>query len=121
MTLTIIDTDEQFFKQHTDRRARVRKARDGEFKGEFASLGPHEPNRRYVIVWKTDPVPGFSRGRVLKTPFIATADESIEDSERVARELLDGAMRQAAVSYGMVKPSMDKRSGIVLPGGASGA
>lgn len=114
--MTVIDLDDGFFRTNSRRRVRIRKAAPSEFENEFAGLGDHSPDRRYVIAWLSDPLPGFSRGRTIKHPFLASADETIVDSEETARAFLDGMMRQAAVNYGLAKPIEDRKVGFVMPG-----
>ena len=107
-------TDEEFFTQFPDRQARIRKPiklleinrqratmyRD-ENEGEFLSLGPHNANRRRIIVWRVpegnpfyDPV----RRKLLKIPFLLFADETVEDRDDVILPILHEIMRNARAS-----------------------
>lgn len=101
--LELHDTDELFFKQHEDRQAMIRNARDKEREGEFMSLGPHERGRRRIIcmrVSRQHPL-RHATGKVLRIPFLAFADESIEDSDAVLLPLIHQIMKEMAAGYGM--------------------
>lgn len=100
MTLRVIDTDEQFFKSFPTRKTMIRPARDGEYRGEFASLGPHNADRRRVLCWRADPQPGFSRGMVLKTPMLLFSDEEIANEDSVLLPILRDIMQEARDANG---------------------
>ena len=88
--------DRIFFKQHADRRLRIRPPIDNEYLTEFRNLGYHELHRRRVIVFKIPP--GLSKrhnvdyGRI---PFILFADETVEDRDDVLHPILDRIMKEA--------------------------
>ena len=91
-------SDEAFFRDHGDRRFRIRLPKDAnEFKYEFSTLGPHEFSRRRVIA-----VRGMFT-RVMHIPFLAFADETIEDTDAILAPIVDEMMRDAAKGYG-IKP-----------------
>lgn len=111
------DQDAQFFSDHPDRQARIRlpvkeiktdprtrQARViGECEGEFWSLGAHERTRRRILVWRVpvdnpcyDPV----RRPLLKIPFLAFSDETIEDRDDVLLPILHTIMSEARASRG---------------------
>lgn len=97
-------SDSGFFTDHADRKAHIRRPYKGECEGEFWSLGEHDRNRRRIILWrvpddnpmlpadwrKTNQVP------LLKIPFLAFADESIEDSDAVLMPIVHQIMTDAA-------------------------
>ena len=102
-------TDEQFFAQHPDRRARIRHP-DGpklerdtqravrylsECELEFRSLGPHDKARRRIIAWRTEADHPTHPMTIIKVPFLAFADETIEDRDDVLLPILDGIMKEA--------------------------
>ncbi len=76
--------DGSYFRRYPARFFHIRNAYQGECAGEFWSLGPHEINRRRIILCRADvnmkPLPD---NKVLKIPFLAFADESIEDDDDV--------------------------------------
>ncbi len=76
--------DGTYFRRFPDRRYHIRNAYKSECAGEFWTLGPHEENRRRIILCRVDalqePLPD---NKVFKIPFLAFADESIEDSDDV--------------------------------------
>ena len=77
-------TDATFFQLHSDRCFHIRNAHMTEHQGEFWSLGEHKRDRRRIILCRVDaemkPLPD---NKVLKIPFLAFADESIEDTDDV--------------------------------------
>lgn len=88
--------DGVFFKEHSDRRFHIRNAYKDESKGEFWTLGPHEEKRRRILLTRVDfemkPLPG---NKVLKIPFLAYADESIEDTDDVLFPIVRDVMLDA--------------------------
>lgn len=97
-------SDEGFFSDHPDRRAHIRLPYRGESEGEFWSIGDHERTRRRIILWRVPEMnPHFEElkkkfgGKVplLKIPFLAFADETIEDRDDVLLPIVDTIMREA--------------------------
>jgi hypothetical protein len=104
-------TDEQFFAAFPDRRCRIRPPSRAleidrqravryldESELEFRSLGPHDKNRRRIIVWRVpegnpwyDPV----RRKLLKVPFLLFGDETVEDNDATLMPILNGIMEMA--------------------------
>lgn len=109
MKPVMLDTDELFFRQHPDRQALIRSAGADEQNAEFLSLGPHDRTRRRIICWRVPAdvrAPFVSwRGKIVRIPFLAFADESIESSDAVLMPLIAGIMEQAAEHHGM-KPAV---------------
>lgn len=105
-----MDLDAQFFAQHPDRRARIRMpdgpapVRDAqravrylsECEMEFRHLGPHDRNRRRIVVWRAPADHSTHPNHLLKIPFLAFADETIEDTDAVLLPIVAGIMKQAA-------------------------
>ena len=102
-------TDEQFFQQHPDRQARIRLPgrelhRDqqravrylSEDELQFRSLGPHDIRRRRIIVYRTPANHPTHANHLLRIPFLAYSDETIEDRDDVLMSVIDEIMRQAA-------------------------
>lgn len=98
-------SDEGFFVDHPDRHARIRRAYQGECEGEFWSLGEHKRERRRIILWRVpegnphllvlrrasaDKIP------LLKIPFLAFADETIEDTDEILLPIVHQLMIEAA-------------------------
>lgn len=107
------DIDAQFFQQHPQRQARIRKplrqiginkqratAFVDECENEFRSLGEHDRKRRWIIVWRVPPEnPHYAvqgAPSLLKIPFLAFADEAIEDTDDVLLPILHTIMTEAA-------------------------
>lgn len=96
-------SDTQFFKAHLDRFSRIRQPwRDvgvTECNEEFNTLGPHDRGRRRIVVYRVpDDNPlvqdgRIKRGLLLKIPFLAFADETIEDRDDVLLPVIDEIMR----------------------------
>ncbi len=95
------DNDAQFFRAFPTRKTHIRVAYKGENEMEFRTLGEHDRDRRRVILTRvTDiglPIPD---GKVLKIPFLAFADETIEDDDKVLLPILREIMRDAAMRGG---------------------
>ena len=106
----IEDIDAQFFEQHPDRQARIRlpggpapyrdKQRSvhmlSESELQFRSLGPHDKSRRRILVWRTPAGHPTHPNTLLKIPFLAFADETIEDRDDILLPILNEIMKQAA-------------------------
>jgi len=88
--------DTVFFKEHASRCFHIRKAYKGEMRGEFWSLGQHEENRRHILLRRVDfemkPLPD---GKVMRIPFLAFADETIEDTDEVLFPIVRDVMLDA--------------------------
>lgn len=109
-------TDEEFFTtfplrqarirkpdlvQHTDKQRSVRYLDENEL--EFRSLGGHDRARRRIIVWRVPPSnPHYDplQQKLLKIPFLAFADETIEDSDHVILPILEQIMQDARQHHG---------------------
>jgi hypothetical protein len=88
--------DLHFFQDHPDRKARIRAPEGKENIGEFWILGPHDAARRRFLLWRVpDGHPMKRAYPYLKIPFLAFADETIEDEDRVLLPLIDQIMRDA--------------------------
>lgn len=88
--------DQRYFLDHPDRKAHIRNAYSTEMQGEFWSLGEHDRNRQRVILLRADNDGNFLPDRkVLKIPFLAFADESIEDTDAVLLPIVKQMMAEA--------------------------
>jgi len=111
MTNAADEEDVRFFFQHPDRRAHIRapkmapeidEARAahmvGEMEREFRTLGAHKRDRRRVILWRVpedNPFYDPKKPSILKIPFLAFADETIEDTDAILLPILDSIMNDA--------------------------
>ena len=94
--------DRVFFKEHTDRKLRIREPIGVEYQREFRGFGMHEENRRRVIVSRVAPSMAKRHNiDFMRIPFLLFADETVEDTDEVLRPILDQIMREAAEGYGM--------------------
>jgi hypothetical protein len=88
--------DGTYFRRWPDRRYHIRNAYESECAGEFWTLGAHDKNRRRIILCRVDalqePLPD---NKVLKIPFLAFADESIEDADDVLFPIVRDIMADA--------------------------
>jgi hypothetical protein len=90
--------DVVWFRQRARRDYRIRVPAPGEFDAAWQVLGMHNHDRRRVIVWR---IPKDNPGRklipdgLMRIPFLAEADESIEDDDFVLRRLMARMMRDA--------------------------
>lgn len=88
-----------WFTQRAKRQARIRIPAPGEFEQAWEALGFHWPNRRRVLVWripKDNPGHRLIPDGLMRIPFLAFADETIEDSDSVLLPILDTIMKDAA-------------------------
>jgi hypothetical protein len=103
------DIDAQFFQDHPNRTVRIRLPgkqlhRDsqravrylGEEELPFRSLGPHDPKRRRIIAYRTPADHPTHPNTIIKIPFLAFADETIENSDATLLPILAEIMVQAA-------------------------
>jgi hypothetical protein len=108
-------TDEQFFAQHPDRQARIRKpaksididrktrrtrVRDEE-EDSFESLGYHVKDRRRILLYRVPRDNYFfdpDRPQILKIPFLLFSDEAVEDNDEtllpLIHEIMDGELKK---------------------------
>ena len=117
-----MDEDAQFFAQHPDRYAHIRMPKlvlertlqravryVEECQGEFWSLGEHDKSRRRIILWRVPRDNAFydpDNPQILKIPFLAFADEAIEDRDDVLLPIVHEVMLNAAktsVPFGPVQ------------------
>ncbi len=105
------DPDSQFFADHPDRQAHIRFPQKHmvinrqrgtrvayECEGEFWSLGEHDRDRRRIIAWripKDNPFYDRNKPQILKIPFLAFADETIEDTDDILLPIVHEIMQDA--------------------------
>lgn len=108
-------TDEQFFAQHPDRQARIRKPAgtlvtdrktrragvETECEQEFRSLGDHARDRRRLLLWRVPRDNYFfdpEKPQILKIPFLLFSDEEVADRDDVLlpiiAEIMDGELKR---------------------------
>jgi hypothetical protein len=101
--------DEQFFKQHPDRRARIRKPeftphRDSqravryldEGEMQFRQLSPHQKERRRIIAYRTPADHPSHPNHIMPIPFLLNADETVVDEDRILLPIIHELMLNAA-------------------------
>ena len=104
-------TDEEFFATFPDRRARIRKPGntltidrqratryDPECDREFRALGPHNKDRRRVVLWRVpEDNPHFNPAKppILKIAFLLFSDETVEDRDDVLLPIIHEIMLNA--------------------------
>lgn len=94
-----MNDDVIYFRQRRTRQARIRNPAPGEFDRGWRMLGMHNPDRRRVLVWrvpKANPQRGLVPDGLMRIPFLANADESIEGDDRVLLPILADLMKAAA-------------------------
>ena len=92
------NSDKNFFKDHPDRQAHIRKPFDTELAGEFWSLGDHQRERRRIALWRVphdNPYHDRLKEPILKIPFLAFADETIEDRDDILLPIINEMMALA--------------------------
>lgn len=100
---TEIETgDEAFFSDHPDRKYRIRLPRDErEYQNEFHRLGSHAVERRRIIVARVPPSMAMFGVKLMPIPFLAFADETIEDRDDVLGPIFKGIMENAGAEMGL--------------------
>lgn len=90
--------DEQFFAAFPERQTRIRLPDPyNEMHREFHGLGDHPAHRRRILLWKVPKEnPSFDpkRPQILKIPFLAFADETIENTDDVLIPILHTLMSE---------------------------
>lgn len=95
----MINSDAAWFREHRDRDYHIRLPAKGEFTAEWRYIGPHDADRRRVMIWR---IPKNNPGRravpdgLMRVPFLAFSDETIEDTDAVLKPIMDGIMKEAA-------------------------
>lgn len=90
--------DVLFFFEHPLRQSHIRTPFGNEMQGEFWSLGDHDKNRRRVLLWRVpmeNPHYDPKKPQILKVPFLAFADETIEDTDEILLPILHNMMESA--------------------------
>ena len=98
------NSDKNFFKDHPDRQAHIRLPFNDECAGEFWSLGDHNRARRRILLWrvpKDNPHYDRLKQPIIKVPFLAFFDETIEDRDDILLPIIDTIMREAKEAKGM--------------------
>lgn len=89
-------SDMLFFQYHRDRKVHIRQSYDGECEDQFRTLGFHKRGRRRILLLRADfegkPFPDY---KMMKIPFIAFADETIEDTDAVLLPIIRDIMYDA--------------------------
>ena len=114
------DPDAQFFIDHPDRQAHIRKPSlvlgknrqravgyVDECEREFRSLGDHDRTRRRILLYRL-PRENLNyepkKPQILKIPFLLFGDESVEDTDSVLlpiiHEIMTTAAREQGVQFG---------------------
>jgi hypothetical protein len=88
--------DGVYFKHHPDRFFHIRNAYNNECEGEFWTLGEHARNRRRIVLCRVnammEPLPDR---KIMKIPFLAFSDETIEDTDDILFPIVRDIMADA--------------------------
>lgn len=98
LILAFDNSDKRFFELHPDRQSHIRLPYENECAGEFFSLGDHNRTRRRILLWRVprdNPYHAQLREPILKIPFLAFADESIEDDDTILLPIIHQIMSEA--------------------------
>lgn len=88
-----------WFRQRAKRQCRIRLPAGTEFASAWRYLGDHNADRRRVLIWRIplgEPGRNMFADGLMRIPFLALADETIEDDDDVLLKILDEIMRDAA-------------------------
>ncbi len=92
------NSDKRFFEAHPDRHAHIRLPFHDECAGEFFSLGDHNRARRRILLWRVPrDNPWYDRMKepILKIPFLAFSEETIEDTDDILLPIIHTIMSEA--------------------------
>ena len=92
---TFDNSDRHFFAANPERQAHIRLPYKGESDGEFWHLGEHNRTQRRILLWrvpKDNPYFEQSKQGLLKIPFLAYEDETIDDTDEVLTPLIHEIM-----------------------------
>lgn len=90
------NSDKNFFRQHPDRLCHIRLPFQGEAAGEFWTLGDHNRTRRRILLCRADANGRkLPDGKILKIPFLAFSDETLEDRDDILLPLVQQIMQDA--------------------------
>ena len=101
MSLSLIDPDKLWFQRFPRRQSHIRNPIGDEMEAAFLSLGPHQADRRRILLWKVPMESRMAAGSIQKVCFLAFSDETIEDEDHVLMPILAEIMNQAADRYGL--------------------
>lgn len=92
------NSDRNFFKEHPERHAHIRLPFQDEAAGEFWQLGDHQRTRRRILLWRVprdNPHYHPVKQPLIKLPFLAFAEEVIEDRDDILLPIIETIMREA--------------------------
>ena len=104
-----MNSDELWFALHNGRQCHIRVAHPGESEKEFRALGPHHVSRRRVLLWKIPADAPIGAGKIADVPFLASADETIEDDDKVLLPILAEFMGNARAADEKAHPELYRR------------
>jgi hypothetical protein len=103
--------DETYFRRYPDRRYHIRNAYKGECEFEFRSIGGHDLKRRRVILTRVDAFQQpIADNKIMKIPFLAFADETIEDTDDILFPIVRDIMAEALKDQPDILAEMNRRS-----------
>jgi hypothetical protein len=103
--------DSDFFRRYPARLYHIRHVYNGECNSEFLTLGMHEERRRRVILTKVDAFQqSLPDDKLLKIPFLAFSDETIEDTDEILFPIVRDIMLEALKGQPDILAEMNRRS-----------
>jgi len=103
--------DGDWFRLRPTRMYHIRNVYKGENEAEFRTLGDHQEFRRRIILTRVDalqePLPD---NKVMKLPFLAFADETIEDDDNVLFPIVRNIMTEALKGHPDIMAAMKRRA-----------
>lgn len=94
------NSDKNFFREHPDRMAHIRLPFHAECAGEFWTLGDRNRTRRRILLCRADHEgKQLPDGKIMKIPFLAFADETIEDRDDILLPIVQQIMHGALVKH----------------------
>lgn len=104
-----VAADDIWFREHPDRKTHIRNALPAESEAEFRALGAHDSRRRRVLLWKLPDDAPIGAGKIADVPFLAFADEAIEDDDATLLPILAKIMADARAADMQAHPELYRR------------
>jgi hypothetical protein len=98
------EPDARWFARFPQRLTRIRSPGPGEAATEFATLGPHNTDRRRVLILRMPDGP--FKGKLMPIPFLLFGDETVENEDAVLLPIIREIMGDAAKDYGVSVPKV---------------
>jgi hypothetical protein len=98
------NSDKMFFEHHPERQAHIRLPFAGESSGEFFAIDEHNRTQRRILLWRIprdSPYYDQAKQPLLKIPFLAFLEETIDDTDDVLLPIIAQIMQETSQRQGV--------------------